>query len=169
MWPCLYRNMSEKVVFRNFPEEAINKECSFWWVESVLWSYWWHCLLLLMVSQNMEKEIYDNCYAPNFKEVGGAYCFSGVCLFFLPSVTFVMHSITLKPCMLGFWNFIYGFLMKKIADTYFFFSSGLFPFSQLWPFKENGWKLVSKISQKLLKLEPWKFVNGYVVISRWPD
>ena len=51
-------------------------------------------------------------YAPNFKEVGGAYCFLVVCLsvrlsfrpFFHPSVLpsvhssrFLMHSITLKP------------------------------------------------------------------------
>ena len=26
---------------------------------------------------------------------------------------FLMHSITSKPYMLGFWNFIYGFFMKK--------------------------------------------------------
>ena len=29
------------------------------------------------------------------------------------SSRFLMHSITLKPWMLLFWNFIYGFLMKK--------------------------------------------------------
>ena len=26
---------------------------------------------------------------------------------------FLVHSITSEPCMLGFWNFIYGFFMKK--------------------------------------------------------
>ena len=51
-------------------------------------------------------------YAPNFKEVGGAYCFWVV----RPSVhssRFLMHSITLEPGTLLFWNIIYGFLMKK--------------------------------------------------------
>ena len=32
---------------------------------------------------------------------------------FVRSSRFLMHSITLKPWMLLFWNFIYGFLMKK--------------------------------------------------------
>ena len=29
--------------------------------------------------------------------------------------------------------------------------------------------LVNKISQKLLKLEPWNLMNRLVVMSRWPD
>ena len=52
-------------------------------------------------------------YAPNF---GGVYCFWDVCACMHPSVRplhFLMHSITSEPCMLGFWNFIYGFFMKK--------------------------------------------------------
>ena len=36
-------------------------------------------------------------YAPNFEEVGGAYCFWGI-----HALRFVMHSITLEPCRLGF-------------------------------------------------------------------
>ena len=51
-------------------------------------------------------------YAPNFKEVGGAYCFWVV----RPSVSsscFLMHSITLELWMLLFWNLLYGFFMKK--------------------------------------------------------
>ena len=35
-------------------------------------------------------------YAPNFKEVGGAYCFSVVRLS-VRSSRFLMHSITLEP------------------------------------------------------------------------
>ena len=73
-----------------------------------LWlSYFWSYLPLF-------------CYAPNFKEVGGAYCFWVVRPSVRPSIRpsvrssrFLMHSITLKPWMLLFWNFIYGFLMKK--------------------------------------------------------
>ena len=59
-------------------------------------------------------------YAPNFKEVGGAYCYWVVRPSVRPSVHpsvrssyFLMHSITLEPWMLLFWNFLYGFLMKK--------------------------------------------------------
>ena len=79
------------------------------------------------------------CYAPNFKEVRGAYCFWVVCPSVRPSVClsrFLMHSITLEPWMLLFWNFLYGFLMKKIVDTYFFFLTGLCTFSELWPFEK---------------------------------
>ena len=160
-----------------------------------------------------------------------------------------MHSITSEPCMLGFWNFIYGFFMKKYL-TRVFFPIRIMPLSwvmalwknidetlsakylksywkvlhELWPFitghfynctffdaqhkfwpvharvlkfhiwiphekiadtylflirimplswvmalwKKYGWNLVSKISQKLLKLEPWNLVNR-LVLSRWPD
>ena len=34
------------------------------------------------------------------------------------------------------------------------FLSELCPFCELWPFEKNGWNLVSKLSQKLFKLEP---------------
>ena len=41
-------------------------------------------------------------YAPNFKEVDGAYWFR-----------VVRPCVREEPCMLEFWNFIYGFLMEK--------------------------------------------------------
>ena len=48
-------------------------------------------------------------YAPNFEEVGGAYCFWDVCACVRPSVRpcvrplhFLVHSITSEQCMLGF-------------------------------------------------------------------
>ena len=45
--------------------------------------------------------------------------------------------------------------MKKIADTYSF-STGVCPFPELRPFeKKYGCNLVSKISQKLLKLDEY--------------
>ena len=54
-------------------------------------------------------------YAPNFKVGGGGgHIASGSSV--RPSVRssrFLMNSITLEPWMLLFWNFIYGFLMKK--------------------------------------------------------
>ena len=41
-------------------------------------------------------------FAPNLEEVDGAYWFR------------VVHpSVRQEPCMLGFWNFIYEFLMEK--------------------------------------------------------
>ena len=45
-------------------------------------------------------------YAPNFEEVDRAYWFRVVRVC-------VRASIRQEPCMLGFWNFIYGFLMEK--------------------------------------------------------
>ena len=32
----------------------------------------------------------------------------------------LMHAISYEPCMLGFWNFIYGFLMEKQLTRIFF-------------------------------------------------
>ena len=83
---------------------------------------------------------------------------------------FLMYSITLEPCMLLFWKLLIWVPHEKIADTYFFLT-GLCPFPELWLFQKNldAFYLVSKISQKLLELEPWKLVNGFVVISRWSD
>ena len=43
---------------------------------------------------------------------------------------------------------------KKIADTYFFPRQDFTPFLSYGPLKKYGWNLVSKVSQKLLKLEP---------------
>ena len=40
-----------------------------------------------------------------------------------------------EPCMLGFWNSIYGFLIKKIANRYFFLS-GVSLFLELCPFEK---------------------------------
>ena len=48
--------------------------------------------------------VYSVCtghYAHNFKKVDGAYWFR------------VVPSVRQEPCMLGFWNFIYGLLMEK--------------------------------------------------------
>ena len=63
-------------------------------------------------------------YAPNFEEVDGAYWFRVVrpCVRVSVRHTFLMHAISYKSCMLGFWNSIYGFLMEKICDPYFFSS-----------------------------------------------
>ena len=43
------------------------------------------------------------------------------------------------------------------------------PFLSYGPLKKYGCNLVSKISQKLLKLEPWNLMNRLVVMSGQPD
>ena len=52
-------------------------------------------------------------YALNFKDVDWAYWFWVV----RPCVRASVHQ---KPCMLGFWNFIYGFLMEQYLTHIFF-------------------------------------------------
>ena len=44
--------------------------------------------------------------------------------------------------------------MTKIADTYFFSDQDYAPFLSYGPLKKYGRNLFSKLSQKLLKLEP---------------
>ena len=57
----------------------------------------------------------------------------------------VMHAISYEPCMLGFWNFIYGFLMEKckwvahpqwfkIVDRFYALHSSIFPQKNLHMF-----------------------------------
>ena len=53
-------------------------------------------------------------YAPNFKEVGGAYCF------------WVVRPSSVR--------FLYGFMKKLLTRN--FFLTGLSPFSELWPFEK---------------------------------
>ena len=43
------------------------------------------------------------------------------------------------------------------------------PFLSYGPLKKYGCNLVSKISQKLLKREPWNLMNRLVVMRRQPD
>ena len=46
-----------------------------------------------------------------------------------------------------------------------FFYQDLAPFLSYGPLKKYGWILVSKMSQKLLKLEPWNLRNRLVAMS----
>ena len=64
---------------------------------------------------------------------------------------FLMQSATFEPCMLGFWNFIYGFPWQN--SSWHIFLLGLCPFSELWLLQIIEWNLVSKISQKRLNLD----------------
>ena len=62
----------------------------------------------------------------------------------------VMHAISCEPCMLGFWNFIYGFLMEKQL-TCIFFLSELSPFLELCPFE----KIRMKSCQQDISKDIW--------------
>ena len=81
---------------------------------------------------------------------------------------FSMRSLSFELCMLGFWNFTYGFLIKKkkrLTRVFFFFFFFFFHrdyFLGYGPLKKYGWNLVSKISKKILKLEPWTLRNRLV-------
>ena len=52
----------------------------------------------------------------------------------------LMHAISYELCMLGFWNFIYRFLMEKIADPYYFLVRVISP-SRVMPL----WKKLNEI------------------------
>ena len=93
-----------------------------------------HVFILIFVP--VSHNAFNNNYAPNFKEVGGAYCFRVLRLSVIPFVTLLMHAISCQPCMLGFWNFIYGFLMNKNSWPIFFFLSEFCPFLELCSLKQ---------------------------------
>ena len=81
---------------------------------------------------------------------------------------FVMHSLTLEPCTLGFWNFIYRFHMKN--SWYIFFSCQDYaPFLSCGLLKNIWMKSCQHNFSKIIKLEPWKLMSALRVMSRWPD
>ena len=66
--------------------------------------------------------------------------------FFVPTITF-------KPLKLESCNFICGFLIKKIANPCFFSFPSYVRFWSYDPLKNFEKNLVSRISQKVFKLE----------------
>ena len=71
---------------------------------------------------------------PTTKELTGHIAFGSSVPACVPpwfhSSRFLMHNISYEPCMLGFWNLIYGFLI-----TFFFSCSYYFPFWSYAPLK----------------------------------
>ena len=61
----------------------------------------------------------------------------------------MMHSITSRVLKFHMW-----IPHEKIADMYFLSRQDYVPFLSYGPLKIYGCNLVSKVSQKLLKLEP---------------
>ena len=125
-----------------------------------------------MASRLFEKvpryfETFSRYYAPNFEEVDGAYW-----------VRVVRASVRLsvqEPCMLGFWNFIYGFLMEKYLTHVFFFLSELSPFLELCTFEINPneiWciHILWTVHGRVLKFHIWihhgKIADPYFFLVR---
>ena len=98
-------------------------------------------------------------YAPNFKEIDGAYWFRvPACVY--PSVHASIHSSkTVHARVLTFHIWI------PHSWPIFFFLSELSPFLELCPFGKTEWNLVSKISRKVFELGPetWSADKGWWV------
>ena len=84
-----------------------------------------HCYAPAQLIKLWSKKSHCSCYAPNFEEVDGHIGF-GLC---------VRPSTCQEPCMLGFRNFIYWFLMDKLL-IHIFFLSKFCPFLELCPFEK---------------------------------
>ena len=92
---------------------------------------------------------------PNFKEVDGAYWFRVVHACFRG----VLASVRQEPCMLGFWNFIYGSSRKNSWLMYSFLSK-LSPFLELCPFekirkKSDACRILRTVHARVLKFHIW--------------
>ena len=85
--------------------------------------------------------------------------FSGVVPLWKNQEWNLMHAISYEPCMLGFWNFIYGFLMEKRLTCVFFSCLSYLRFLSYAPLKKSEWNLVSKIAQKVFELGAWNLVS----------
>ena len=96
-----------------------------------------------------------NCitfYAQILEEVDGAYWFRIV-------RACVGLSVQEPSCMLGFWNFIYGFLMEKYL-THIFFLYELSPFLELCAFekiwtKSDACHILWTVHAGVLKFHIW--------------
>ena len=70
-----------------------------------------------------------------------------------------VHPSVQEPCMLGFWNFIYGFLMEKYL-IHVLFLSKLCPFLELCPFEKiwmtsDAYHILWTMHSRVLKLHMW--------------
>ena len=77
---------------------------------------------------------------------------------------FLMHAISNEPCMLGFWNFIYAFLMEKQL-THIFSCPSYLPFWSYSPLKKSEWNLIQAICYEPCMLGFWNFIYGFLMGS----
>ena len=72
------------------------------------------------------------------------------------SSQFFMHAISYELCMLGFWNFVYGFFMEKSLTPYFF---SLCSFLKLCPIEKIGMKSCQQDISKSIWARAWNLVS----------
>ena len=115
---------------------------------------------ILFNLQQMTIVIRPSCWLQNFGPNRLSAPAQGLCLNFFSSITTdfnissalrwtiqdqwssgFMPPITLESCILGSWNFIYGYLMEKIADPYFFLF-WVMPFFGVMPLLKNEMKIL---------------------------
>ena len=90
---------------------------------------------------------------PNLKEDDGSYRFRVV----RPSVR---ASVRQEPCMLGFWNFIYGFLMEKYLTHFIFSCPSYLPSWSYAPLnkirmKSDACHILWTVHARVLKFHIW--------------
>ena len=93
-----------------------------------------------------------------------------------PSVHGCVHvSVRQKPCMLGFWNFIYGFLVEKYLTHVFFLVLSYFPFWSYAPLnkirmKSDACHILWTVHTRVLKFHIWiprgKIADSYFFLVR---
>ena len=96
----------------------------------------------------------------NFEEVGGAYCFLGIC----PSVCLFITHFDAQHNLRTVFDTVLKFLLwipnrkkkKKKADTYFSFWQDYAPFLSYGPLKKYECNIVSKIFKKTIKARALK-------------
>ena len=151
---------------------ALRVKCTFCLV-SVVFFFWFVCLIkvhVLHISASSSflcsqlRSILEGILLWACPSVHSSFCLSVWILYaktsdFRSSVhlirtyaTLLRPLVSLEPCMLGFWNFIWTLVMKNKLTCFFFFFSVKFFMVDLGPFSDLGIlaneNLVSKISTK---------------------
>ena len=108
-------------------------------------------------------------YAPNFKEVEGAYWFGPVSLSVRLSITPFVGCKTRELLVLGTWNYIYS-ISTKNKQTHIFFFFGRTLYGKVMPlFRLGHKKLVNMITWEPLELGFSYLAYGLGLMFRWPD
>ena len=118
-------------------------------------NWWEHCF-----------ECFDNCWTfllwPQLRRSWWGILVSG-CPSIRASIRVCVQLFVKKPCMLGFWNFIYGFLMEKYLTHIVFLVRvislpGVMP---LWI--KSEWNLMHVISYEPCMWGFWNVIYGFLM------